>query len=361
MRILQTLYHCQTGGGSLQVVQDLATAARQSGHEVDILLPQRSLFQGAGELFFTGHKFLDWFRFWQRLQANVYDLVHVHDRYCSLLLRGIPHRPPSVQTNHTLYTTHPRLTLLADRVVACSQTMDHHHATFFKVAAARRRYIPNGVHQPLPSLQRLHQLQDQIPSHLRSRDLCVTVARLSPQKGHTYLLQAIAQLPENLRQQWAFVFAGSGDLQLSLQLQAIDLGINDTIIWLGHTTDIAEWLTLASVFVLPSLFEGLPLSLLEAMAMGLPCLVSAVDGNLDVIRHGENGWVCPPAAAAALAQHLASLLHDPDLRSTLGHQAQQDYHRYWSFERTWDQYQELYFELCSNPSCYEAPYVSSVS
>ncbi len=353
MKILQAIYQFQTGGGSLKVVVDLANAARSSGHRVAILSKDTPISTAVGaERFFTGNKGRDWWKLWQHCKQEQYDLIHVHDRYCSLLLSLIPQLPATVQTNHIAYRTHRKLTRFADCVVGCSSSMDRHHREFFQLPESRRALIPNGVSFQRPDLAAVQTFRQNLPALVGTRNICLTVARLSAQKGHSYLLDAIALLPARLRQSWCFVLAGDGDLEGQLRAQAEKLGILDAVIFLGHTTDVPQWLTVAAAFVLPSLYEGLPLALLEAMAAGLPCLATAVDGNLEVLRHGENGLLCQSADAQSLSQALLALLDNADLRTCLGKQAQADYSDYWTFDRTWQMYQSLYLQLTVPKSNY---------
>jgi len=359
MKILQAIYQFQTGGGSLKVAVDLTQAARRSGHQVDLLAKDLPISTEVGaERFFTGHKLADGWRLWRRILREQYDIVHVHDRYCSLLVRLLPQAPPSVQTNHIAYRTRRRLTRFADCVVGCSQAMDRHHAEFFGLPAKRRALIPNGVSFRVPNPDIALSLRQSLLPALQSRQICLTVARLSAQKGHTDLLEAIAQLPADLRQDWCFVLAGEGDLEAQLRQQTADLDLSE-IVFLGHTSAVTEWLFLADAFVLPSLYEGLPLALMEAMAAGLPCLATAVEGNQELLRQEDNGLLCQPADPVALAQSLQRLLADAALRLRLGQQAQLDYQRYWTFERTWQQYEALYRHLSQSSAVYEQQIPSS--
>jgi len=347
MKILHALYQSKTGTGTLQVVLDLQAAAQAAGHSVSILARDAQVFGEAGaERFFTGNKLWDWLRFWRRIAQESPDIVHVHDRYCSLLLRGIPHRPPSLQTNHIAYTTRRRLTLLADVVVGCSQAMDRHHAHFFNLPPQRRAVVQNGISVRLPHPERVAELKRSLPLLWQKKNLCLTVARLEPEKGHCYLLEAIAHLDPNLRKEWGFIMAGSGSLAGSLQQQVRQLGLEAEVLWIGHTAQIPEWLALAEVVVLPSLLEGLPLSLLEAMAAGLACLATDVGGTGEVLQTQRNGLLIPPEDVPALRKGLTQLLQDADLRECLGQAARADYQRHWTFERTWQQYEALYQRLC---------------
>lgn len=354
MKILQAIYQFQTGGGSLKVALDLAAAARAAGHEVRVLAKDMpiSAAQGA-ERFFSGNKPWDWWRLGQQIWQERYDLVHVHDRYCSLLVSLIPQAPASVQTNHLAYRTRRRLTRFADCVVGCSEAMDQHHANYFGLPASRRALIRNGSHFRRPDSEKVQHLQQTLPLQAQGRKICLTVARLSAQKGHTNLLAAIAQLPPDLRQTWCFALAGGGELETQLRTQAAQLGILGDLVFLGQTQDVPEWLALAEVFVLPSLYEGLPLALIEAMAAGLACVATAVDGNLELLHPDQNGLLCRPADPDHLAQALQTLLENQALRTRLGTQAQADYWRYWTFERTWQEYASLYQQLSQSSLAHE--------
>lgn len=353
MKILQAIYQFQTGGGSLQVAVDLTQAARRSGHQVDLLAREVPVSAAVGaEGFFSGNKLWDGWRLWQRLSQQRYDIIHVHDRYCSWLVRLLPLAPPSVQTNHLAYRTRRHLTRFADCVVGCSQAMDRHHAEFFGLPNRRRALIPNGVSFRVPDSASLATLRQALPDPLRHRKICISVARLSPQKGHTHLLRAIAHLPDSLRRDWCFVLAGDGELAPQLQQQARKHGLRE-VVFLGHTSAVPEWLALAEVFVLPSLYEGLPLALMEAMAAGLPCLATAVDGNQELLTPEHNGLLCQPADPADLSQVLERLLADAALCQRLGQQAQADYWQQWTFERTWQQYEALYHQISQSSEAYE--------
>jgi glycosyltransferase involved in cell wall biosynthesis len=140
----------------------------------------------------------------------------------------------------------------------------------------------------------------------------LTVARLDEQKGHCYLLEAAAQVPEA-----QFVLAGDGPLRASLEAQARSLGVEDRVKFLGYRSDIADLLADCDVFVLPSLYEGLPLSILEAMSAGKPVIATHIGGTDEAVIAGETGLLVPPADSAALAAAIRSLLTDRPLAQRL--------------------------------------------
>jgi glycosyltransferase involved in cell wall biosynthesis len=136
----------------------------------------------------------------------------------------------------------------------------------------------------------------------------LTVARLDEQKGHANLLKAAAEIPGAL-----FVFAGDGPERAGLEKQVEELRLSDRVIFLGQRNDVRELLRGCDLFVLPSLFEGLPLSVMEAMAAGKPVIASDIGGVNELVRNGETGYLVPPGDTHALARGINSLIADPAL------------------------------------------------
>jgi glycosyltransferase involved in cell wall biosynthesis len=141
----------------------------------------------------------------------------------------------------------------------------------------------------------------------------VTVARLVSQKGHTVLLDALTRLPGVTAS-----FAGDGPLREHLEGRARRLGISDRTFFLGTVEDIPTLLARADLFVLTSLNEGLPLSILEAMAAGVAVVATRVGGTPELVIHGETGLLVDPEDPASTAEAIRRLLTDDDLRLRLG-------------------------------------------
>jgi glycosyltransferase involved in cell wall biosynthesis len=144
------------------------------------------------------------------------------------------------------------------------------------------------------------------------RPIVLTVARLDAQKGLGYLLEAAAQVPEA-----QFVIAGDGPERASLEAQASALGLAKRVDFLGYRSDTADLLAACDLFVLPSLYEGLPLSVLEAMAAGKPVIATAIGGTDEAITPGQTGLLVPPADPAALGGAIRELLAQPALAQRL--------------------------------------------
>jgi len=191
-----------------------------------------------------------------------------------------------------------------------------------------------GVTQPIVVRNPL--LPDPIDAGWRRQDrggpagegLCVTtVARLYVTKGLTYLLEAIVQV-KNRYPETVFRVYGDGDLRQTLLTYAEQLGLDGNAIFVGPFTSRAELSQIMAgtdLFVLPSLLEGQPLALVEAMAYGCPIVTTSVGGIPELIEDGVNGLLCQPQNAACLAAKISLLLADPARRQRLGAAARHSY------------------------------------
>jgi glycosyltransferase involved in cell wall biosynthesis len=158
---------------------------------------------------------------------------------------------------------------------------------------------------------------------LRGSDrVLIAVASLVPQKGHSMLIQA---LPSVLRRfpEVQVLLVGDGHLRQHLLDEATGLGISGRIRFLGLRADVPDLLAISDVFVLPSLWEGLPMALIEAMAAGLPALATDVSGSRDVVVSGETGLLVPAGNVRELEHGLARLLSDPEGARRMGLSARQ--------------------------------------
>ncbi len=174
--------------------------------------------------------------------------------------------------------------------------------------------------------------------------LIVSVGRFAPEKGHRYLITAL----NLLKQQdiaWRCTFLGEGELETELRSLVEEYGLSTQVAFPGFCEDVFSVLLTADVFVLPSLHESSPNALIEAMAVGMPCIASDVGGIVDLIENGKNGLRIPPEDSEALASALHRLLTNPNLATTLGQNArptiQQKFDSTESIRKLEDIYQQL--------------------
>ena len=225
---------------------------------------------------------------------------------------------------------------LSDRVVAVSDAVAERLAHELWLSRSRVTTIPNGV--PFePGAHPILRDELRLPPGTR---LIVSVGTLFEVKGHRYLLAALARLRD--RHPGAHVaIAGRGDSG-PLRALASALGVADRVHLLGPRADIPEVLASADLFALPSLSEGLPLALLEAMFAARPIVASAVGEVPATLDQGRAGLLVPPGDPDALAAALGRLLDDPDRGRALGEYAARRAAAEYGLERMVGAYAALY-------------------
>jgi glycosyltransferase involved in cell wall biosynthesis len=175
-----------------------------------------------------------------------------------------------------------------------------------------------------------------------------SIGRLNAQKGHRYLVEATPRLLRALPEARVLV-VGDGDLSDALREQASLLGVADHVVFAGHRTDVPDLLAAIDVFCVSSLYEGTPLALFEAMAAARAVVSTSVDGCREVLEDGITGLLVPPGDAGALADALARVLGDADLRERLGRRALEASRRY-DVRACVEQMEALYDEVLGGAS-----------
>ena len=170
----------------------------------------------------------------------------------------------------------------------------------------------------------------------------VMVARFEPQKDHLTLLRAMAGLKDL---PWELEFIGDGPLLEATRAEATRLGLGKRVRFLGARKDVPERLAEAQIFALISNWEGLPLTVLEAMRAGLPVVASNVGGVAEAVADGDTGFLVPRRNSGVLADRLCKLITDPALRRRLGVQGRIRYERDFTFDRMVDRTFAVYQEV----------------
>ena len=171
-----------------------------------------------------------------------------------------------------------------------------------------------------------------------------TVGRLHPQKGLPYLLTAFREI-NAIYPNAHLLVVGAGELRAVLESQAQQLGISHRVIFTGNRQDIPDLLACVDIFVLPSLWEGLPNVVLEAMAAGLPVVATAVGGTPEVVVNDVTGLLIPPRDPQALADAIHRLLRDPELRQRMGQAGRARVAEHFSVEQMVRKTETLYEHL----------------
>jgi glycosyltransferase involved in cell wall biosynthesis len=219
-------------------------------------------------------------------------------------------RPPFLLLEHLSYAA-------ADAVVVVSEGLVDFLARAERLPRHKTIVVPNGVDEslaaraPEPSAARRALGLD------AAGPILGTVGRLAEQKGQLYLLQAF---PEILRErpEARLVLAGEGPERLRLEAESRRLGIDGRVIFLGHRDDVATVLAALDLFAFPSLWEGLPMALLEAMLLERPVVAARGVGVDELITDGLTGLLVEPRDASGTARALLRLLRDPREAARMG-------------------------------------------
>jgi glycosyltransferase involved in cell wall biosynthesis len=174
-----------------------------------------------------------------------------------------------------------------------------------------------------------------------TRGPAVLVARLSPEKDIATLLRAVALV---VRDEPAFQLeiAGEGACLAELERLASELGVAERVRFLGLVHDVPALLARASLFVLPSLTEGVSLTLLEAMARGLPIVATRVGGNAEVVMDGDTGFLVPTMSPDVLAEKILLLWRDPERARRMGQAGRERVERFFNVRAMVGEYEDLY-------------------
>lgn len=273
---------------------------------------------------------LGWLGRFRRLVAERrIDLVHSHSPHASFGSRLASPRPTrQVYTEHNVWQRYHPVTYWAnamtfprnDHVFAVS---DHVRSSVVYPRALRFLPMPRveTLHHGLdPSSVPLWEDSEGVREELgipETAPVIGTVANFKHHKGHRYLLESAVLLRRAIPD-LRVVLVGTGQLEDEIRAQVRELGLNETVIFAGFREDAPRLAGSFDLFVLPSLYEGLSIALIEAMALGTPGIVSDAGGLSEVIRDGVDGFLVPPRDSEALARRIELLLVDEPLRETFG-------------------------------------------
>ena len=192
---------------------------------------------------------------------------------------------------------------------------------------------------------------------LQSDDqVMVNVGRQDYQKGQKYLLEAMATLVEK-RPNLVLLIAGrSGNVSPDLMELKAQLHLDGQVRFLGHRDDVPEILAAADLFVFPSLFEGLPGAVIEAMALGLPVVASDIAPVREVVEENDNAILVAPASSSELAKAVATLLDDRDKAAAFGKQSRRIFEARFTLQQSTARMIELYYQVaaCKNGKQFSA-------
>jgi glycosyltransferase involved in cell wall biosynthesis len=351
LRILLTIDDASLGGGQMHVLL-LAKYLRGDKFDVEIATEATGwLVDEARKLNLVVHQIkisnqLTWQSFdrvRQLLESQKFDVIHTHGGTAGFWVRvavlALKRRPQLVHTYHGLHYLHISqqplkaiaqyvkrtifqtidrvLSTYTDRII-CVCRSDYDKAIDVGVAHPDRTSIVyNGIE--IDKFSRPSCTENERDQHRNSARQIFGIAptefvfgnvgRLHEQKGHKFLLRAFAKLNNCSR----LAIVGDGELRNELVLLADELQISDRVLFLGACSNVYEFLSAIDVFVLPSLWEGQPIALVEALTVGKLCIASAVDGIPEIIEHGVNGYLVNPRGVKELTKIMNLAIEDSAL------------------------------------------------
>ncbi|WP_333913757.1 glycosyltransferase family 4 protein [Vibrio coralliirubri] len=274
------------------------------------------------------------------LRRNDFDVVHTHSSKTGVLgrlaarLAGVPMIVHTVhgfsfpsannRLQQVIYQLLERLGASCSDIIICLHDADKEICIqSLKVSSDKIKIVPNGVDlyrfhpSPMDEKVKLRAEKSLPKNHI----LVGMVGRLWPQKNPQLLVDSALDILKT-HQDVSFIFVGDGELRGTLE-DNVDACFKKHFHFLGWRDDTPEILKCLDIFVLPSLWEGMPLAILEALASGLPCVVSNIPGNHHLVRNGVNGFLFSPDRQDELTEIINSLLVNRDKIGFISNQARE--------------------------------------
>ncbi len=285
------------------------------------------------------------------LRERSIDVMHSHEfatNFYSSVLSAITGIPVIATSHGKNYYSDNLRRRLAYRFVA-------RHAQLVAVSHDLKRFMSERVGIPPEQIRVVHNGIDlkrysieSAPGAVRhelgiddAQYVLGTVGNLFAVKGQVYLLRAFKQVLDRAPAS-VLLIAGDGDQRMPLQQECERLGISGRVHFLGFRGDVPRLLQAFDVFVLPSLSEGLPLSILEALSLERPVVATAVGGNGEIIESDVSGFLVPPADSESLANAILKVLGDTAVSTRLGKAGRNRVEKAFSLDGMITEYQSLY-------------------
>ncbi len=231
---------------------------------------------------------------------------------------------------------------LCDLTTNVSQAAVERYIQIGAVPRAKIRFVPNGVDTAQFRPDPIARERVRRELGLEERFVWLAVARFEDAKDHRTMIRAFATLGRS-HPAALLLLIGQGTLEPASKALAASLGLEDRVRFLGVRWDVPDLMNGADAYVMSSAWEGLPMVLLEAAAVGLPIVATDVGGNSEIVVDGETGFVVPPRDPTTLARAMDQLAILPaDERRRLGERGRARVGTQYSLERVIDQWEELY-------------------
>jgi len=368
MRVAFVLHAMQVAGAEMLVAETIRRLGKRIDPTVFCLdaigpLGEQLLAQGIPVVCIGRRPGRDWKVAWRlarEIRARRIDVLHAHQytpffyaglarllagRHLRLILTEHGRHYPDIASPLRRAVNRLLLDHVADEINAVCAFSGRSLVQVDGFSGRRIQVIENGI-----EFERYHPVADRAALRLAlgldpARLYVATVARFHPVKDHAMLLRAF-QVVAGKRADVDLLLAGDGPLREELRQQARSLGIENRVLFLGVRRDVPEILQAVNVFALTSVSEAASLTLLEAMASGLPVVVTDVGGNPEIVCKGSAGFLVPRGDAAAAAAAILRLLDDPRTAAAMGAAGRARVQERYQLQQTVEKYWRLYQHLC---------------
>lgn len=272
-------------------------------------------------------------------------VIHSHHRMAALYAElAAPKHVFKVANAHNTFYNKKKLTHFAyknTKIIAVGEMVKKNIIDFFYIPVGQVCVINNAVKPFNEEIKEIECLKNE---KAKGNVLIGNVGRLSEQKGMCYFIEAAQEVLKS-HPKARFFLVGEGELKDQLYQQVALKGLQDKIIFLGYRSDVQNVVSQLDFVVLSSLWEGLPLTPIEAFSVGKTVIGTNVDGTPEIIRDGVDGYLVEPRNIGQLAKKINFLLENPEVRKKLEEQAAKRYRENFSFEKFSQKYVDFYKEL----------------
>ncbi len=272
-------------------------------------------------------------------------VAHSHHRMAAFYAElTVPRNVIKIANAHNTFHDKKKLTHFAyhnTTLIAVGEMVKKNLTDYFVMPENQVKVIHNAVKTFDEKIDPIEELQFE---HAKGKILIGNIGRLSEQKGMEYFLEA-AVITARTHPEAYFVIVGDGELREKLKEKVKILDIQDKVLFLGYRGDIQNVMSQLDFVVLSSLWEGLPLTPIEAFSVGKTVIGTDVDGTPEIIRNNVDGYLIKPKNPKQLAEKMNVLIEHPEIKNLMENQAKKRYNDEFSFDKLKQRYLDFYEEL----------------
>jgi glycosyltransferase involved in cell wall biosynthesis len=222
-----------------------------------------------------------------------------------------------------------------------------------KIESQKIKVIRNGLDTSKYGdsyIERSNQLISEL--NLTGKFVVLTVANLRPEKRHSDITKAISLIDKKVREKLKFIFIGRDDLTGSIEKEIVESNISENVVLAGFQPDVAAFYALADLFLLASDWEGLPVSIMEAMYFGKPIISTNVGGVSELVNHKKEGLLIKPRSPEEIADKIVHLYNNKHIRAELGRNAHERILKEFSLIEMVTETEQTYIDLMEGKNSY---------